>query len=264
MNAIDAVAEKVLEYNMSRVSCPIYQNLDNFWIKDQMPVVPHMVNLVTNWSGTDNEENFIKNPKPGYTADSIIYKYNSHGFRTKEIDFTNKKPSIICLGCGLTEGVGVNYEQTWVSEIEKNFPEYNTYNFGVNGSSGDTATRILYLISNILNIHTVFILWPHITRYEIYNTGGVVNMWPNNKIQGYTPDTLTDTNFFNLREKNRAFVSTLSTLHKFRVIEEFVDAVIHAGRPSGLADYGRDNHPGPIWHKNIAKHFMEKYDNSTI
>ena len=246
------------------VPCPLIQDVDDYWLVDQpsfVPVIPHNVNVVTNWSGTDNEENFKRNPKPGYTADSIVYKYNSHGYRTQEFDTV--KPSMLCLGCSFTEGVGVNIQDTWSAHLQERFSEHNVYNLGIGGCSGDTVTRTLYSIGNMLNIDTVFILWPHFYRYEVYNPGAPIAMFPGND-QGYTPGILTDTHFYNLRQKNRAIVALLKQLHGYNVIEEYVDTVWHTGRPGAGADNGRDNHPGPIWHKHIANLLLEKYDNSKI
>ncbi len=244
--------------------CPHYQFLDNFWTTNQIPEINYRLNLTTNWSGTDNEENFLKNPKPGYSKDSVVYKFNSRGYRTHEFDFSNPKPSIICIGCSFTEGVGVNYDDTWVSQIEKNFPDYTTYNLGVGGTSGDFVARTLNSIGSLLNTKIVFVLWPHVSRYEVYEAGSVINMWPQNTA-GYNNHMVNETHLFNLREKNRALVHLLSQVHGYTVVEEYVDSVFHAGRPGSSMDFGRDTHPGPRWHNLIAKKFIERYnDNSKI
>lgn len=246
------------------IACPLLQDLDDYWLVDQpshIPVLPHNSNVVTNWADTDSEENFKKNPRAGYTKDSIVYKYNSYGYRTKE--FNTDKPSILCLGCSFTKGVGVNLEDTWSAHIQDRFPDHNVYNLGIGGCSGDTVTRTLYRIGNMLNTTTVFILWPHYYRYEVYNPGAPIPIYPGCD-QGYTPGILNNTHFYNLRQKNRSIVSMLKKLHGYTVIEQYVDTVWHTGRPGAGTDYGRDNHPGPTWHKHIANLLLKKYDNSKI
>lgn len=252
--------------NIKITPCPIYQGLEDFWQAEKIPVLQHRVNLVTNWNDTDTEENFLKNPKPNYTQDSIIYKFNSHGFRSKEFEVDSTKPSILCLGCNITEGVGVNYEDTWIAHIEKAFPDYNVYNLGISGSSGDTVARLLTAFGNILNTKLIFVLWPHITSYEQYDTGAVINMRPNNGIENHYPAEHTRTHFFNNRQKNRTIVKLLSKINQYQVFEEYYDSVIHQGDwRNKIIDTGRDNHPGPQWHQAMADIFLKKYyDNTTI
>lgn len=225
--------------------------MNNYWRTGFVPVIEHKVNVTSNWSGTDSKENFFRNPKAGYTTDSIIYKYNSLGYRTSEFDY--KRPAVLCLGCSFTEGVGVAEQDTWTKQLTIPYP---VYNMGIGGSSGDTVARVLTNVANIFKIHAVFILWPQMFRYELYNEGNAETVIPTDS-NGFNHKSLTDVNFYNIRQRNRNIVELLSLLHNFKVIE-------HTVEESPVLDRGRDNHPGPQWHKSISKIFMEKYDNSTI
>lgn len=215
---------------------------------------------MSNWSGTDNEENFKNNPNPTYDKDSIIYQYNSHGFRCQEFDLTCTKPSVLCMGCSFTEGVGVPVNKTWAHHIEKNFPNYAVYNLGIGGGSSDTVARVLYNVGNLLNTKIVFILWPPLFRYELYDKHRVNFVVPEFGAEFYASRALTDEQAINLKEKNRAIVNLLSTLYNYRVIEFDGDVI-------SVPDRGRDGnpkdpdagHPGPIWHQHIAKILLEKY-----
>jgi hypothetical protein len=224
----------------------------NFWKHNCIPELIAKKNLVTNWSGTDNENNFKNNHNKKFDKDSIIYQYNSYGFRCQEFDLTCTKPSVLCIGCSFTEGIGISANKTWVYHIEKNFPEYAVYNLGVGGGSADTVSRILYNIGNLLNTKIVFVLWPSLFRYELYNKCYVNFIVPEMGSDFYASRALTDEHATNLKEKNRAIVNLLSSLYNYRVIELNSNAV-------AISDYGRDRHPGPIWHQNIAKMFLEKY-----
>lgn len=230
----------------------------NFWEPNVLPIVEHKRNLISHWLGTDSIENFKKHPKVGYTETSVLYKYNSNGFRTHEFDASSDRPSILCLGCSFTEAVGINYNDSWVAHIENYFPEHNVYNLGIGGSSGDAVPRLLNNVGGLLNTKIVFILWTELFRYELYKEGNVDTIFPNLG-RGYNPIMLTDPNFYNIRQRNRALVTALSKQHNYKVVEFSIDDY------SGPADNGRDDHPGPIWHKHMANIFIEKYnDNSTI
>jgi hypothetical protein len=248
-NVTVAVAVKVSEYNMQ-----------NYWQHNVLPIIPDRVNLVAHWSGSDSEENFKRNPNPRYTKESIIYQYNSLGYRSREIDLSCSKPSIICLGCSFTEGVGVNYSESWPAHIEQAFPDHNVYNFGTRSTSGDYIARALYNIGNLLNTSTVFILWPEMFRYEIYHDDSIGYILPNQKLvkdhnsYHYTPDTLTDSNFYNLRQKNIAIINLLKMLYNYQVIEYNPQELKKMYPP------GRDSHPGELWHKTIANIFLEKFN----
>jgi hypothetical protein len=224
----------------------------NFWKHNHLPEIIAKKNLVSNWAGTDNEENFKNNPNPKYNKDSIIYQYNSHGFRCQEFDLNCLEPSILCVGCSFTEGIGVNTTDSWTHQIEQNFPEYKVYNLGIGGGSSDTVARVLYNFGNLLNTKIVFILWPPLFRYELYNTHWVNFVVPEFGSEFYASRTLTDEHAINLKEKNRAIVNLLSTLYNYRVVEFDSDSI-------PVPDHGRDGHPGPIWHQTITKIFLEKY-----
>lgn len=235
-------------------------DLYNHWDINQIPAINSKVNYTSHWSGTDTQENWASNPKPGYSETSITYNYNSYGYRTKEFDLSNSRPSILCLGCSFTEGVGVNYEETWVSKLEQHFTDYHVYNLGVNGGSGDSVSRILYNIGNVLDTKIVFILWPHLFRQEIY-----LHKTINNSVASETnshSSILTDINFFNKQEKNKAIINLLSQLHRYTVIDEDISLIYKDRCP--IIDRGRDNHPGPQWHLDVAQHFIKLYDNSKI
>ena len=245
--------------------------MNNYWQHNSLPTISERTNLVTHWSGSDNEEMFKKNPKSGYTKESIIYQYNSNGYRSQEIDLTCSKPSIICIGCSFTEGVGVNYEESWPAHIEQAFPDHLVYNFGHGGSSGDHVARTLYNIGNLLNTTTVFILWPGMFRYELYTdvtVDHVLLQWADGNFSNettYPMEAITDINFYNLRQKNKAIVDLLKIMYKYQVVEYNSGyngnmSNFHDMPPIKVHDKGRDIHPGPGWHKDLARLFIEKYN----
>jgi hypothetical protein len=246
--------------------------MNNYWQHNSLPNIPEQVNLITHWIGSDNEENFKKTLRPGYNEKSIIYRYNSLGYRSQEIDLSCSKPSVICIGCSFTEGVGVNYEESWPAHVEQAFPDHLVYNFGLGGSSGDYVARTLYNIGNLLKTEIVFILWPSMFRYEIYNDTNIDRVLPqwtdgnlSNKTAYSSSKGLIDSNFYNIRQKNKAIVDLLKIIYKYQVVEyntgyDGNKQNLHDVPLIKVHDKGRDNHPGPGWHKELARLFLTKYN----
>ena len=217
------------------------------------PTVFEKRNVTSYWANPDTKENFLKNPKPGYTETSIVYQYNSHGFRTKEFNVDTVIPSILCLGCSFTEGIGVHVDQTWPSLIQLYFPDYQVYNLGVAGASGDAMPRILTNLGQMLHTKFVFLLWTDLFRYETYDKHGCRSAVTGDS-SDWNPVMLTDENMFNVRQRNRVMVDLLSKLHGYTVIEH---TIMETDWP---VDFGRDDHPGPLWHSGQAQCFLKKFN----
>lgn len=132
------------------------------------------------WHATDSEELFNENTQDpiaraklgagNWTKDSIEYKFNSEGYRSDEF----VKNGILCLGCSLTEGVGLPFEQTWPYLIgqELNLP---VCNLGTSAATPDTAFRTaLYWIPK-LQPRYVFYLIPPTSRREFIDLNGDIH-----------------------------------------------------------------------------------------
>lgn len=224
--------------------------MKNFWEPNVFPTIPEKQNVISYWAAPDTRENFLNNPKPGYTETSIVYQYNSHGFRTQEFDIDAIIPSILCLGCSFTEGIGVREDQAWPSLLQLHFPNYRVYNLGVAGASGDAIPRILTNLGQMLHTKFVFLLWTNLFRYEIYNRYFCKSSV--NNPTDWTPEILTVENMYNVRQRNRVMVDMLSKIHGYTVIEH---SIMETDWP---VDRGRDEHPGPLWHTGQAQCFLKK------
>lgn len=227
----------------------------NYWFTDNFKNLSR-INYSSYWCDTDSEENFRKNPKEGYTDKSIYYQFNSYGYRTKEFDFESPKPSILCLGCSFTVGIGVNEFESWPAHIQTSFTDYNVHNLGYAGASCDTVARILSSIKNKLNTGIVFIAWPNKYRYEVYENTEVQSLHPQAK--DYKLISLEDCHYFNISEKNKFIVDCLSKLYGYQVISLNADKVVVQGE-----SLGRDLHPGVEWHRYIADLFLKQFNDYT-
>jgi hypothetical protein len=217
------------------------------------------------WNGADSEELFKKTMPPGWSETSIIYRCNSYGYRTTEFDFASPLPTILCLGCSFTEGIGNKEEDTWVSIIKNSFPQYNVYNLGVGGASNDTIARILTNVVSLFNPEHVFILWTHFNRFESYHTPSPKNSpielhGPWDKISTDTLFLYDDPQSYNNFAKNKLLVNQLSKNYNFKLHElEYTNLIANSStRPM---DRGRDEHPGPLWQKQVATEFLRVYNN---
>jgi hypothetical protein len=130
-----------------------------------------------NWSGEDSEQNFIDHCKDAnkhhqleklgwLEKDSVTYQYNLQGFRSPELD---SRPAGLALGCSHTQGVGVPVSMAWPAQLSE-LTETHVWNFGVGGSSKDTAFRLLDHYVKILNLKFVILCGPTKYRFEIRRT----------------------------------------------------------------------------------------------
>jgi hypothetical protein len=72
----------------------------------------------------------------GWTEHSITYTHNEFGFRADSFD----GEGIIFLGCSLTYGIGMIWENTWAYLVAKELG-LKCWNLGIGGSSNDAAFR---------------------------------------------------------------------------------------------------------------------------
>lgn len=99
------------------------------------------------WDTTDNQSWYLKsiqNPTAyqqlvelGFLNTQIDYTYNSHGFRTAELD---QPFDAVCFGCSFTMGTGVHAHDTWPEQLSA-LTGLTVANLGHAGSSNDTAFR---------------------------------------------------------------------------------------------------------------------------
>ena len=100
------------------------------------------------------------------------YTYNELGFRG---DSTKKKGfKVMSLGCSHTEGVGVNYNNTWPTQFTNIIPNSVNMNFGTGGRSNDFITRCLLSYYDVIKPDLVLVMYTSPSRREIYTKDGGV------------------------------------------------------------------------------------------
>jgi hypothetical protein len=130
-----------------------YWTIDAFEISTHKYHLSERVNSTHTTSGSDN-------------TGLCRYTYNELGFRGESI--TKKGFKIMSLGCSITEGVGVNDDETWSRQFCKMIPNSVDMNFGTGGRSNDFIARCLLTYFDLIKPDLVLILYTYPHRREVY------------------------------------------------------------------------------------------------
>ena len=134
---------------------------------------------ITNFLGNDSEEKFKQNLKElpdtwKYSTETVTYKLNSHGYRTKQFDIIDWSNSVVILGCSCVFGTGINESDTISSILQK---EINTpvINLGIGGTGADFQyNNLLRLKQNNIEPKKIIVLWPNPNRFMYYRSKDIV------------------------------------------------------------------------------------------
>ena len=197
---------------------------------------------------------------PQWTADSFTYKYNSHGFRSREFDLNESKPKILALGCSHTVGVGVPQHDNWAEQFGRDyFSGYSVWNAGLGGAGADTVARLAVNMIPIVKPSIVAVLWPSLYRFETYENGTVFNgAWTmeENNLQ------YEDNTAYNNQTKNKIILQLLQEVYKFKLLSIDWDDTVNKVYDTVTWTKGRDDaHFGIDWHRQMAYDFNLQYTN---
>jgi hypothetical protein len=90
----------------------------------------------------------------------IEYKFNSLGYRTKEIEDLDKE-FVLSYGCSYTEGVGLNVNQIWIDQVAKTLG-MDYYNAAKQATGIDFVylNNLMWINSDLPKPKLVIIQWP--------------------------------------------------------------------------------------------------------
>lgn len=247
-------------------------------------------------SSTLQSESRRKNKQYNYLmgedSHKCTYTFNEFGFRGDSI--TKDGIKIMSLGCSLTEGYGVNDNETWSHYLSQLIPNGVNLNFGVSSRSNDFITRTLITYFDIIKPDIVIVNYTFITRKEYIDE---INNIESTMIRyDYTKFGSTDANI----EKLNAHIE-LSNVHadlnnwykNHLLIKNFLenkkckwvwdgslimnDSVQEFNRVdsqflnenNNYLDYAVDNlHPGPLTNKRYSellfKFILEHYPELSV
>jgi len=239
-----------------------YWNPDEFEISSYKYSLRERVNQKYTTSGGDN-------------TGICTYTYNELGFRGDSINLKGFK--IMSIGCSITEGVGVNDDETWPYQFSRLIDNGVNMNFGTAGRSNDFICRCLISYYDLIKPDLVLIMYTLPQRREIYtNDGGIEPYIPTGawgylsetsdgeKIQSLKNELQNDNDDFINWYKNHLLIKYFLESKKCNWLwngwMEIPTDIVEFNRYDGLnkymkpfIDYGVDRmHPGPIHNLNYS------------
>ena len=215
------------------------------------------------------------------------YTYNELGFRGDSVYKEGFK--VMSLGCSITEGVGVNDNETWPAIFCKMIPNSVNLNFGTGGRSNDFITRCLLTYFDLVKPDLVLINYTFPSRREYYSKDNFIEPYhPTAKwgfmqekedgemIHSYISYLQNDNEDFINWYKNHLLIkyfleskkcnwlwegNNLNTEHSD--FNRFETGFKKYGPYFKYIDVGVDNkHPGPLHHATYSKKFYKHiYEN---
>lgn len=224
------------------------------------------------WVFSDTQEMFDQNcadptrraqlEQLGYLDQSIVYRFNSHGFRGAEFP---EKVDVVAFGCSFTMGSGILEEQTWPSQLSQ-MSGLSVVNLGHAGSSNDTSLRFAdYYLPKLSPQYAV---WVQTDSHRIELIDQSCNRAVN--LHHSSEDNLCKNDYFvkvwfssfenhrmNLLKNTLAFKQLCQNLNIVPIIIPRTQVLFE--------DVARDlNHPGPASNLKLASQIYDKINQSTI
>jgi lysophospholipase L1-like esterase len=200
------------------------------------------------------------------------YSYNELGFRGDSP--TKNGFKIMSIGCSMTEGVGVNDNETWASRFSKIMPNGVDLNFGISGRSNDYISRCLLSYYDYVKPDLVIILYTFLNRREIYTENNKIEPFIASNPWGFLEENKEGEIIYNnLTEiqnrnediinwhKNHLIITQFLKLNNCNYIwnggldvpTEYTDAYRFDGDFINFLDLGVDGgHPGPKHNQTFA------------
>ena len=151
-----------------------------FWTPEEFEISSFLFNLnkrkgkTYKTSGSDN-------------TGLCTYTYNELGFRGDSVKKEGFK--VMSIGCSITEGVGVNDNETWSHQLCKLIPNGVDLNFGCGGRSNDYITRCLMTYYDVIKPDLILIMYSSPLRREIYTKDGGIEPFMPTASWGYLKET---------------------------------------------------------------------------
>lgn len=236
-----------------------YWNPEGFEISSYRYRLKERANQTYTTSGSDN-------------SGLCTYTYNELGFRGDSIEKEGFK--VMSLGCSITEGVGVNNDETWPAQFCEKIENGVNFNFGTGGRSNDFICRCLMSYYDLIKPDLVLIMYTFPHRREIYTEDNGIepyiptNVWgrlletEEGKVIQSSMDILQNENsdfinwyknhmliklFLESKKCNwiwdgKCLQTDYQEFNRFNILDKF------------KMDLGSDDlHPGPKHHSNYSK-----------
>ena len=128
--------------------------------------------FTTDWCPSDSRDTWNKREylalKLGWTDNNVKYRFNQYGYRHQG-DFVEHRNALVALGCSLTFGIGVNYEQSWPYYVAKELG-LDCVNLAQPGSAINASYRAAKMWLPIIKPKVVMFYVPSHHRRELWPT----------------------------------------------------------------------------------------------
>jgi hypothetical protein len=247
----------------------------DYWTPEKFEISSHSFgiserkNKTYKGSGSDN-------------TGKCTYTYNELGFRG---DYHTKQGfRIMSIGCSLTEGVGVNDNETWSHLFSKRFLNGVDLNFGCGGRSNDYISRCLLTYYDMINPDLVLIMYTYPYRRDLYTPDGGIEPFIPHVSWGWLKETEEGTKthkmLVNLQNdpsdlvnwyKNHLLIKYFLESKKCNwvwngshgVDKEYKESNRFDGDYSFILDKGVDGtHPGPFHNMKYSENLFDHIKNN--
>jgi hypothetical protein len=121
------------------------------------------------WLGTDTEKNYLERGNKEFSIDSVGYEFNSLGYRGPELQREPGEQVAMFLGCSITIGEGMPWEDLWTSLVTQHLERrwgapVRQCNLAWGGTGSDYSAMLLHQAVDVLRPDAVFVLWSFTAR----------------------------------------------------------------------------------------------------
>lgn len=255
---------------MDKLNSLKFWTVEGFEISSYRQQIFERANSTFKSSGSDN-------------TGKCTYVYNELGFRGDSIHKTGFK--ILSIGDSNTEGVGINYDDTWPAQVSQCVSNSVNLNFGVSGRSNDYISRCLLTFYDLVKPDLVLIMYTYPQRREIYTKTNTIEPFMPTQAWGYTKETSDgkhiQKNLVELQNTNEDLVNWYKNhlLIKYfleskkcnwlwngwmNIPKNYQEENRFDGKYGSFIDDGVDGlHPGPLHNKiysnSLVRHILEKF-----
>lgn len=231
--------------------------------------------------GIESRKNNSFNTSGSDSTGICTYTYNELGFRGDSI--TKQGFKIMSIGCSLTEGIGVNNNETWPAQFSKLIPNAVNMNFGTGGRSNDFICRCLMSYYDLIKPDLVLIMYTYPHRKEFYTKDGGIEPFIPSLKWGYMEETNTgqaiQNNLSQIQNDNEDLINWYKNHQLIKLFLEskkcnwswnggflntkYLDNFRFDGDYNNFIDVGVDGtHPGPkhnsLYANQLYDYFIDK------
>lgn len=199
----------------------------------------------------------------GWIDRRFTYRFNEHGFRSDSFDTSD---GIMFLGCSLTLGIGLPWEDTWPWQVSKR-ANLACWNLAQGGTGNDTMFRMAFNWISRLNPRMVIMMTAAEERFEILEGKTGTTLMPSNQYPVYKDFyknwVTTQSNGYLNKQCNSLAVARLCSEANIPLLTfDCSDMSRWSTSLYHYLDYARDlAHPGPQTTRTFADHVIDRLVN---